>query len=60
MGLEETGGPQGIELVGGTPVETNAMLFSDEVELGLVSSVGWERNRDKLWRLPVPGILREG
>ena len=38
MGLKATGGLNGVELVGGTPVETDAALLSGEVEVGLVSS----------------------
>ena len=60
MGLEETGGLGGVELVGGNPVEANATLFSGEVDLGLVSSVGWDRNRDKFWRVPGYGIASDG
>lgn len=60
MGLEATGGLEGIELVGGTPVETNASLFRGEVELGLVSSVSWDHNRDVFWRVPGYGIASDG
>ena len=60
MGLEATGGLEGVELVGGTPAETNATLFSGEVELGLVSSVSWDRNRDRFWRVPGYGIASDG
>src|SRR5215212_8996651 len=51
LGLEATGGLEGVELVGGTPAEVNAALLSGEVELGLVSSASWARNRDRLMRL---------
>ena len=60
MGLEATGGLEGVELVDGTPAETNAALLSGEVELGLVSSVRWDQNRDKLWRVPGYGIASDG
>ena len=60
MGLEATGGLDGVELVGGTPVETDAALLSGEVELGLVSSASWVRNRDGLWRVPGYGLASDG
>lgn len=60
LGLEETGGLRGIELVGGTPAETNAALLSGEVDLGLVSSASWARNRDRLKRVPGYGIASDG
>ena len=60
LGLEETGGLQGVELLGSTPAKSNASLLSGEVELGLVSSVSWARNRDRLKRVPGYGITSEG
>jgi chorismate dehydratase len=60
LGLEATGGLEGVELVGGTPAEVNAMLLSGEVELGLVSSASWARNRDRLGRVPGYGIASDG
>ena len=60
LGLEETGGLEGVELVGGTPAETNAALLSGRVELGLVSSASWARNRDRLRRVPGYGITSDG
>ena len=60
LGLEATGGLEGIELVSGTPAETNAALVSGEVELGLVSSASWARNGDRLWRVPGYGIASDG
>ena len=60
MGLEATGGLEGVELVGGTPAEANATLLSGEVELGLVSSVSWGQNRDRFWRVPGYGIASDG
>lgn len=60
LGLEETGGLEGVELVGGTPAETNAALLSGEVELGLVSSASWARNRDRLRKMPGYGITSDG
>src|SRR3990170_1132927 len=60
LGLEETGGLEGVELVGGTPAETNAALLSGEVELGLVSSASWAHNRDRLRKMPGYGIPSEG
>ena len=60
LGLGVTGGLEGIELVGGTPAETNAALLSGEVELGLVSSASWARNRDRLRKMPGYGITSDG
>jgi chorismate dehydratase len=60
LGLEGTGGLEGVELVGGTPAEVNAALLSGEVELGLVSSASWARNRDRLKRLEGYGIASDG
>jgi chorismate dehydratase len=60
LGLEATGGLEGVELVGGTPAEVNAALLTGEVELGLVSSASWARNRDRLWRMPGYGIASDG
>jgi chorismate dehydratase len=60
LGLEETGGLHGIELVGGTPAEVNAALLSGEVELGIVSSASWAQNRDRLMRVPGYGIASNG
>lgn len=60
IGLEATGGLDGVELVCGTPVETDAALLSGEVELGLVSSAGWARNQDRLWRVPGYGLASDG
>ena len=60
LGLEATGGLEGVELVGGTPAEVNAMLLSGEVELGLVSSASWAQNRDRLVRVPGYGITSDG
>lgn len=60
MGLEATGGLEGVELVGGTPAEVNATLLSGAVELGLVSSVSWDKNRDRFWRVPGYGIASDG
>jgi chorismate dehydratase len=58
LGLEETGGLEGIELVGGTPAKVNAALLSGEVELGIVSSASWAENRDS-W-VPGYGIASVG
>lgn len=60
LGLEATGGLDGIELVGGTAAETDAALLSGESELGLVSSWGWARNREVLWRVPGYGLASDG
>ena len=60
LGLEATGGLDGIELVGGTVAETDAALLSGEVELGLVSSAGWARNHEALWRVPGYGLASDG
>src|SRR5829696_8184126 len=60
LGLEATGGLEGVELVGGTPAEINAALLSGEVDLGLVSSASWARNRDRLRRVPGYGIASDG
>jgi chorismate dehydratase len=60
LGLEASGGLEGVELVGGTPAEVNAALLSGEVELGLVSSASWARNRDRLKRLEGYGIASDG
>jgi chorismate dehydratase len=60
LGLEETGGLGGVELVGGTPAEVNAALLSGEVELGLVSSTSWALNRDRLCRILGYGITSDG
>ena len=60
LGLEATGGLRAVELVGGTPAEVNAALLSGEVELGLVSSASWARNRDYLGRASGYGIASDG
>ena len=60
LGLEATGGLEGVKLVGGTPADSNAALLSGEVELGLVSSASWARNRDRLKRLEGYGITSDG
>src|SRR5919205_2653983 len=60
LGLEATGGLEGVELVGGTPAEVNAALLSGDVDLGLVSSASWARNRDRLGRVPGYGISSDG
>src|SRR5215207_279484 len=60
LGLEATGGLEGVDLVGGTPVEVNAALLSGEVELGLVSSASWALNHDQLCRIPGYGIASDG
>ena len=60
LGLETTGGLEGIKLVGGTPADSNAALLSGEVELGLVSSASWVRNHDRLKRLEGYGITSDG
>lgn len=60
LGLEATDGLEDVELVGGAPAETNAALLSGEVEVGLVSSASWARNRDFLWRLPGYGLASDG
>ena len=60
LGLEATGGLEGVDLVGGTPVEVNAALLSGEVELGLVPSASWALNRDQLCRIPGYGIASDG
>lgn len=60
LGLEETGGLKGVELVGGTPARVNAALLSGEVDLGLVSSASWASNRDVLQRVPGYGIASDG
>jgi chorismate dehydratase len=60
LGLEETGGLEGIELVGGTPAKVNAALLSGEVDLGIVSSASWAENRDRLKRVPGYGIASDG
>ncbi len=60
LGLEATGGLEGVKLVGGTPAGSNAALLSGEVELGLVSSASWARNRDRLKRMPGYGIASDG
>ncbi len=59
MGLEATGGLEGVELVGGTPGKTDAALLSGELELGLVSSLGWDGNRDMLWQVPGYDIVSD-
>src|ERR687886_905889 len=60
LGLEATGGLEGVELVGGTPAEVNAALLSGSVDLGLVSSASWARNRGRLRRLKGYGIASNG
>lgn len=60
LGLEETGGLEGVELVGGTPARVNDALLSGEVDLGLVSSASWARNRGLLKRVPGYGIASDG
>ncbi|MBV9452698.1 MAG: menaquinone biosynthesis protein [Rubrobacter sp.] len=60
LGLEATGGLEGIELIGGTPADSNAALLSGEVEVGLVSSASWARNRDRLQRVQGYGITSDG
>ena len=60
LGLEETGGLEDVELIGGTPARVNAALLSGEVELGIVSSASWAQNRDRLVRVPGYGITSDG
>ena len=60
LGLEATGGLEGVELVGGTPAEINAALLSGGVDLGLVSSASWARNSECLGRVPGYGIASHG
>jgi chorismate dehydratase len=60
LGLEATGGLEGVDLVGGTPAATNEALLSGEVEIGLVSSASWAENRDLLRRVPGYGIASDG
>src|SRR5919202_2606256 len=60
LGLEATGGLEGIQLVGGTPADSNAALLSGEVGVGFVSSASWARNRDRLERVPGYGITSDG
>jgi chorismate dehydratase len=60
LGLEETGGLEGVELAGGTPTEVNAALLSGEVELGLTSSINWASNHGRLRRIPGYGIASDG
>ena len=60
LGLEATGGLEGIQLVGGTPAASNATLLSGGVEVGLVSSASWARNRDRLERVQGYGITSDG
>jgi chorismate dehydratase len=60
LGLEETGGLEGVDLVGGTPARVNAALLSGGVDLGLVSSASWARNRNLLKRVPGYGIASNG
>lgn len=60
LGLEATGGLEGVELVGGTPAATNRALLAGEVEIGLVSSASWARNRGLLRRVPGYGIASDG
>jgi chorismate dehydratase len=60
LGLEATGGLEGIQLVGGTPADSNAALLSGEVEVGLVSSASWARNRGRLERVQGYGITSDG
>lgn len=60
LGLEATDGLEGVELIGGTPAEVNAALLSGEVEVGLVSSASWARNRARLKRVPGYGITSDG
>jgi chorismate dehydratase len=60
LGLEATGGLEGVELVSGTPAEINAALLSGKVDLGLVSSASWARNRDRLGRVLGYGIASDG
>ncbi len=60
LGLEATGGLEDVELVGGTPAEVNTALLSGEVELGLVSSASWARNRDRLGQVLGYGIASDG
>src|ERR687898_2679248 len=60
LGLEETGGLEGIELVGGTPAGVNAALLSGEVGLGIVPAASWAENRLRLQRVPGYGIASDG
>jgi chorismate dehydratase len=60
MGLEATGGLDGVELVSGPPARINAALNSGELELGLVSSLSWAENRRRLQVVPGYGITSHG
>jgi chorismate dehydratase len=60
LGLGQTGGLKGVELVGGTPAEVNAALLSGVVDIGLISSASWVRNLIRLKRMPGYGITSNG
>lgn len=60
LGLEATGGLEGIELVSGPPARVNAALHSGELEIGLVSSMSWAQNRRRLQVVPGYGIASHG
>jgi len=60
LGLEATGGLEGVELVTGPPAAVNAALLRGEVDVAIVSTVAWARNVGRLRRLPGFGIASDG
>lgn len=60
LGLEATGGLEGVELVTGSPATVNAALLRGEVEAAIVSTAAWARNTGRLRRLPGFGITSDG
>jgi chorismate dehydratase len=60
LGLEATGGLEGVELVTGPPATVNAALLRGEVDVAVVSTAAWARNAGWLRRLPGFGIASDG
>jgi chorismate dehydratase len=60
LGLEATGGLEGVELVMGPPAVVNAALLRGEVDVAIVSTAAWARNAGRLRRLPGFGIASDG
>jgi len=60
LGLEATGGLEGVELVTGPPATVNAALLRGEVDAAIVSAAAWARNAGRLRRLPRFGISSDG
>jgi len=60
LGLDATGGLEGVELVTGPPATVNSALLRGEADAAIVSTAAWARNVGRLRRLPGFGIASDG